>query len=339
MPRRISIHDLTADVRSGMGYTALSRKYRVSRQRLEEFLQQLVDKGMLDESDIAGIAPSAPTAVLDMPLPIVTKSSTDELHFTPKSSTDESPAETRPTTTAPARVTSSRGTTGRGYTIDEFVQATEQKDRKEGLFELEGDRVLEINLNGRVWTKMGSMVAYIGSIKFIREGVLEHGVGKLLKKAVSGEGTSLTKAEGKGTLYLADSGKKISILKLENDSIYVNGNDVLAFEDSIEWDIKLMKKISSMLAGGLTNIRLEGTGMVAVTTHYQPLTLRVTPQRPVITDPNATVAWSGSLEPQLKTDVSVKTFLGRGSGESIQMRFQGKGFVVIQPFEEVYLQG
>ena len=50
------------------------------------------------------------------------------------------------------------------------------------------------------------------------------------------------------------------------------------------------------------------------------------------------MAWSGTLEPQFKTDVSLKTFFGRGSGESIQMRFEGDGFVVIQPYEEVYLQ-
>ncbi len=36
-----------------------------------------------------------------------------------------------------------------------------------------------------------------------REGLLEKGLGKLLKKAVSGEGTRLTKAEGQGRLYLA----------------------------------------------------------------------------------------------------------------------------------------
>ena len=29
-----------------------------------------------------------------------------------------------------------------------------------------------------------------------------------------------------------------------------------------------------------------------------------------------------------------KTFFGRGSGESIQMKFDGDGFVVVQPFEE-----
>ena len=36
--------------------------------------------------------------------------------------------------------------------------------------------------------------------------------------------------------------------------------------------------------------------------------------------------------------MSLKTFLGRGSGESIQMEFQGDGFVVVQPCEEVSLQ-
>ncbi len=224
------------------------------------------------------------------------------------------------------------------YTVEEFVQATGQKDRGEGVFELESDRLLEINLEGQVWTKMGSMVAYVGEVRFTREGVLEHGVGKFLKRAVTGEGARLTKAEGQGRVYLADSGKKVSIINLQGETLYVNGNDILAFQESVEWDIKLMRKVAGMMAGGLFNVKLSGSGMIAITTHYDPLTLRVTPQSPVTTDPNATVAWSGSLSPEFKTDLSFKTFLGRGSGESIQMLFQGEGFVVIQPQEEVYLQ-
>lgn len=224
------------------------------------------------------------------------------------------------------------------YTIDEFVQKTQQQNLNQGIFELETERMMELNLNGEMWTKMGSMISYRGNIKFTREGILEQGLGNLLKKAVSGEGARLTKAEGQGQVYLADSGKKITILSLSNESIFINGNDLLAFEPSIRYEIKMMKKMSSMLAGGLFNIRLEGTGMIAFTTHYDPITLMVTPDSPVVTDPNATVAWSGSLEPQIKTDMSFKTFLGRGSGESIQTSFSGNGFVVIQPYEEVYFQ-
>jgi uncharacterized protein (AIM24 family) len=222
------------------------------------------------------------------------------------------------------------------YSIEEFVNNTKQQDKGEGLFEIETPRMLEINLNGQVWAKAGAMVSYRGSIKFEREGILEHGLGKMFKKALTGEGTSLMKASGNGKLYLADQGKKISILNLQNQAIFVNGNDLLAFEPSISWDIKLMRRVAGMLSGGLFNVRLEGTGMVAITSHYEPLTLLVTPDNPVYTDPNATVAWSGNLQPDFVTDISFKTFLGRGSGESIQMKFSGDGFVVVQPYEEVY---
>ena len=116
------------------------------------------------------------------------------------------------------------------------------------------------------------------------------------------------------------------------------GNDILAFQEGIKNEIKMMKKAAAMLSGGLFNIRLEGSGLVALTTHYDPITLEIRPGNPITTDPNATVAWSGNLEPAFKKDVSLKTFFGRGSGESIQMEFAGEGFVVIQPYEEVYFQ-
>ena len=224
------------------------------------------------------------------------------------------------------------------YSIEEFVAETRQKDHGQGTFELESERLLELNLNGEIWTKLGSMVSYRGNVKFTREGILEQGIGNLLKKAVSSEGARLTKAEGQGTVYLADAGKKITLLNLQGESLFVNGNDLLAFEPTVNYKILMMKKMSSMLAGGLFNILLQGSGMVAFTTHYDPITLIVTPDNPVITDPNATVAWSGSLTPRIKTDVSFKTFLGRGSGDSIQTVFEGSGFVVIQPYEEVYFQ-
>src|SRR5262245_16782737 len=97
------------------------------------------------------------------------------------------------------------------YTLAEFVSQNQQRDRGQGFFELEIPRILEVNLDGRVWIKMGSMIAYLGDIKFTREGMMEHGIGKFLKKAVSGEGAKLTKAEGIGKLYLADAGKKVQI--------------------------------------------------------------------------------------------------------------------------------
>jgi uncharacterized protein (AIM24 family) len=225
------------------------------------------------------------------------------------------------------------------YSLEEFVQKTSQKDQQQGLFELESSAMLEVNLRGQVWTKTGAMVAYQGGITFQREGMMEGGVGKAFKRAFTGEGAALTKAQGVGRVYLADAHKKVSILRLENQALVVNGNDLLAFEDGIQWDIKMMRRVSSMMAGGLFNVRLEGTGLVAITSHGDPLTLRVGHNRSVVTDPNATVAWSGNLEPEMKTDITVGTFFGRGSGEAFQLKFEGtEGFVVVQPYEEIAWQ-
>lgn len=224
------------------------------------------------------------------------------------------------------------------YSLSEFVKTTQQDQMENDFFELETERVLEVNLNGEVWAKMGSMIAYVGNIKFERERMLEHGMSKMFKKALTGEGTSLMRAKGEGRLYLADQGKKVTIFALYNESLCVNGNDLLAFEKSIDWDIKLMRKMAGILSGGLFNVTLKGKGKVAITTHFEPLTLLVEPGEPVYTDPNATVAWSGNLQPEFVTDITFRTLIGRGSSESIQMAFSGEGFVIIQPFEEVYFE-
>lgn len=224
------------------------------------------------------------------------------------------------------------------YSIDEFVATTAERDRGHGLFELETERLVEVNLNGSIWIKMGSMVGYTGGIKFTREGILEQGLGTLLKKAVSGEGARLTKAEGAGRLYLADKGKKVSILNLQNEAVVVNGSDLLAFEPSLQYEIRMVKSLAAMTAGGLFNVHVSGSGMLAVACHFEPLTLKVEPGTPVFTDPQATVMWSANLTPKFKKDVSLKTFVGRTSGESYQMQFEGSGWVTIQPYEESFAQ-
>ncbi|MDH3348255.1 MAG: AIM24 family protein [Desulfobulbaceae bacterium] len=222
------------------------------------------------------------------------------------------------------------------YSISEFVEATSKEGASEHEFELVSPYLLQVNLKEKAWAKMGSMISYRGGVKFSRERVMEHGVNKMLKKVISGEGAHLMKMNGRGTVFLADHGKKIAILNIEGESITVNGNDLLAMEDQVNWDITMMKRIGGMLAGGLFNITLSGKGLVAITTHYDPITLKVSPGKPIYTDPNATVAWSSALTPEITTDISLKTFLGRGSGESIQLKFSGRGWVVLQPFEEYY---
>ncbi len=234
---------------------------------------------------------------------------------------------------------SSDPTPARG--LRDFLAETAERDRPGDVFELESDRMLEVHVGGtsgavRVWSKLGAMVAYRGALTFRREGMLEGGFARALLKAVSGEMAPLAKIEGTGTAYLADQGKTITLLRLAaGEAISVNGNDLLAFEDAVTSEITMHRRISGMVSGGLFSVRLSGEGLVALVTHGRPLTLPVRPGQPVVTDPNATVAWSGSLAPEIRADVSLRALVGRGGGETLQMVFAGEGFVVVQPYEEI----
>lgn len=226
--------------------------------------------------------------------------------------------------------------TKREYTLTEFIHESAENPNENDFFELEKPAMLEVNLkNQKILAKAGSMVGYVGQIDFKREGLLSKGLGGLLKKAISGEGTSLMHASGTGKLYLADEGKKVKIIKLQNESVFVNGNDVLALEESIKNEIKMLKSIAGMMSGGLFQVKLSGSGYIAITTHGEPILLRVNANQPVYTDPNATVAWSENLSPNIKTNLTFGSFIGRGSGESFQLEFFGEGWVLVQPYEEV----
>src|SRR4051812_21035126 len=99
------------------------------------------------------------------------------------------------------------------------------------------------------------MVAYQGDVTFEHAG--SGGMGRMLKKAVSGEGTSLMKITGSGEVFLADTAMDIHLIYLENDTITVNGPNLLAFDAGIDWDIHRLKGgAAGAMAGGLFNMEL-----------------------------------------------------------------------------------
>jgi uncharacterized protein (AIM24 family) len=198
-------------------------------------------------------------------------------------------------------------------------------------FSLQNSKLLKVELNQvTVQAKLGSMVAYQGDVHFEHAG--SGGIGRMLKKAVSGEGTQLMKISGTGEVFLADQAQDVHLIYLENDSITVNGPNLLAFDAGIDWDIKRVQGASSMMGGGLFNMSLQGTGWVAILSDGPPVLLNVA-SAPTFADAQAAITWSSGVTTGIKTDVNLKNLIGRGSGESVQMSFQGQGWVLVQPSE------
>jgi uncharacterized protein (AIM24 family) len=199
-------------------------------------------------------------------------------------------------------------------------------------FTLQNHKLLKIELaEVTVQAKLGSMVAYQGDVTFEHAG--SGGMGRLVKKALTGEGTQLMKITGTGEVFVADSAMDIHLVYLEGETITVNGRNLLAFDAGIDWDIKRIEGGGgAMMAGGLFNTVLTGTGWVAILSDGPPVLLDVG-SAPTFADAQAAITWSAGVTVALKTDFKMKNLIGKGSGESLQLAFQGQGWVLIQPSE------
>jgi uncharacterized protein (AIM24 family) len=195
-------------------------------------------------------------------------------------------------------------------------------------FVLQNHKMLRVHLTGEVMARQGAMVAYQGQMDFAYQGA--GGMGRFVKRALTGEGLPLMRVTGQGDLFLADDAAEIHLIHLEGDSVTVNGRNVLAFDPSLEWDIRRVEG-ASMLAGGLFNTVFTGHGSLAITSYGPPVVLNV--DAPTFADAQSAIAWSTSLQTSLKKSITAGALIGRGSGEAFQLAFAGQGFVLVQASE------
>jgi uncharacterized protein (AIM24 family) len=208
-----------------------------------------------------------------------------------------------------------------------------EKESAEPGIRLQNSKMLKVELNGEVMARTGAMIAYQGQMQFQALG--SGGVGKWIKKAVTGEGVPLMKVSGRGDLFLADRAADVHLIDLDqNDALSINGANVLAFETTLEYDIRRVQGMGMLSSAGLFNCVFSGKGRIAITTKGTPVVLTV--DAPTYADPQAAICWSASLQTgyHRAEQLGLGTLLGRRTGEAFTMSFSGQGFVVVQPSEE-----
>lgn len=213
-----------------------------------------------------------------------------------------------------------------------------EKESNQPGMRLQNSKMLKIELNGECMARTGSMVAYQGQVQFQALG--SGGLGKFLKQKLTGEGVPLMKLTGRGDVFLADLASDVHIIDLEpGDALSINGSSVLAFDSTLQYDIKMVQGAGMLSSSGLFNCVFTGHGRLAVTTKGTPVVLNV--DAPTYVDPQAAVCWSASLQTgyHRAEQLGVGTLLGRRTGEAFTMSFAGQGFVVVQPSEEPPVMG
>lgn len=198
-----------------------------------------------------------------------------------------------------------------------------------------GDRVLSVTLDGGPLRALtGSMVAFEGDVAFVatKMGGGE-GLRGAIKRRVTGEGVALMECSGRGVVHLAHEADEITLLALSGDTLSVESSSLLALEAGLRTDVVFTGLRGASSGQGLFTTTVTGTGTVAILSDGPSIALAVTPDQPLVVDPDAYVASRGRLQQDFVTDVSWRSFVGEGSGEAYSLRFTGTGTVYIQPAE------
>lgn len=195
---------------------------------------------------------------------------------------------------------------------------------------LQNDKLLRVGLGPDVLAAKGAMVAYQGQMKFEHEG--SGNLGRLMRRMISSDDAPLMRISGQGHCYLARLAENVFTMELEGDAITIGGARILAFDASLNWDIRRVQGAGAMMSQGIFNTVIEGAGTLAITSDGHPLVLDCS-QYPVFVDPQAIICWSANLTPSVVNTMSMRSMLRGGSGENFQLSFHGPGFAVVQPSE------
>ncbi|MER7948057.1 AIM24 family protein [Streptomyces sp. NPDC096079] len=195
---------------------------------------------------------------------------------------------------------------------------------------LQNAKSVKYTVNGEMHARQGSMVAYRGDLQFERKA---QGIGGLLKRAVTGEGLPLMAVRGQGEAWFAHEAQNCFIVEVEQGEAFtVNGRNVLCFDATLHYEIKTVKG-AGMTGGGIFNSVFSGYGKIALMCEGNPIVIPVTPQAPVYVDTDAVVGWSEQLHTSLHRSQSLGSMIRGGSGEAVQLKLEGQGFVVVRPSE------
>lgn len=185
-------------------------------------------------------------------------------------------------------------------------------------------------VNGECYARQGSMIAFRGNLQFEKQG---QGVGNFIKRSVTGEGLALMAVRGQGEAWFAHEAANCFIVDFaQGDALTINGRNVLCFDASLHFEIKVIQG-AGMLGGGLFNCLFSGQGRLAVICEGKPIVIPVSPHAPVFVDTDAVVGWSAALHTSLHRSQSFGSMIRGGSGEVMQLKLEGEGFVVVRPSE------
>ena len=207
-------------------------------------------------------------------------------------------------------------------------------------FETVNELTLKVTFNNgeRIHSKAGAMIGFQGDLNFDKEllgpgRTAGNALVNQLARRLTGENLPLmlVTPRGKAIGYFANLAQHVVVLDLQpGERVSVESENILAFTESCQYSVRFMGA-GVISQKGLFTSTITGPGQCALLCDGNPIAMN----GPCTVDPDAFVFYVGMEDPQFRTQVSWKNFVGQASGESYYFEWSGSQpvSVVVQPSE------
>lgn len=223
-------------------------------------------------------------------------------------------------------------------------------------------KVVKVNVGqaGGVVARTGAMLFYTGEVGFAPHQVPGSGqmggmggVVRIAGRMMQGEHERTMIAQGNGEVHYGYVGLDVHVVDVAAGAVLrVEASRLLANTAGLQGSVVsvagssgggggggVMGMLRGAAAGALTGqglftTQLSGQGSAVLLAHGGVLELPVGGPAPVVVDPQAFVGVYGNVQTELKTALSWRDAVGRGSGEAMQLQCVGQGIVYVQASEE-----
>lgn len=229
------------------------------------------------------------------------------------------------------------------------------------MFEKVNSKVVKVDVGmaGGVVARNGAMLFYTGNISFAPNqipgaapGMGGSGIMRMAGRMMAGEHERSMLATGHGEVHYGFAGLEVHVVQLQPGAVLrVEASRLLANTAALQSSIVsvmssgggggggLMGALRGAASGALTGqgmftTQLSGQGAAVLLAHGGFLELPVGGANPIVVDPQAFIAAYGNVQTELKTALSWRDAVGRGSGEAMQLHCAGQGVVYVQASEE-----
>jgi len=185
------------------------------------------------------------------------------------------------------------------------------------LFRIRDNGTVEITFEGEVLVRRGTVASYGGRITFGAD-----------PRLAGTRAEPLLKASGKGSIFLADRGRKPVLVELNDEFFSAEGGRILAIGPTLSFRYEPIHDFPRRRRVDV--LKIFGKGGLVLSPARASFSIAVSADYPLNVSSRDLVGWSGNLVPSVLPDRFLDEVMLPDSEDPPKIRFEGEGTVLTE---------